>query len=187
MSSTGVQDAEWAAIRADNDQRWCRLMDWIGRRLYAEQRLLARYERGELVRRFPNHRSPWDTAIYATGKRTNKVCRWCGELINEPRRKYWHSACLDEMKVCDWNTTLGHIRRLHYWLSRYACEQCGDHGAELDHRRRLADWDSPEAHFFANLQWLCDVCHKAKSAGEMARGRINENQRGLFQVHDTAG
>lgn len=99
------------------------------------------------------------------GRNTTGRCCWCGLILDEKRQVWWHREC----------------RRYYYMLSGareaygdlaipLADCPCGQGGVELDHRVPigLAALRGPRAFVRAflpaNLQWLCALCHKAKTA-----------------------
>lgn len=168
------------------------LQAWEVKRMAAEQRVLERYLRGEMVRYEPTdytgcktsrapHREGWVTRIFAEGKTTDGCCRWCGLPVVKPAR-CWHKDCADERAVGDWSYTRHYINMI-LEVKRSKCACCGEIAMlEIDHKRRLVDWNSVEAHFLSNLQGLCTDCHKAKTAREAATRPVNEAQKGLFNL-----
>ena len=99
-------------------------------------------------------------------------CRWCGETIQESKRKRWHTECVEEYRFYHYP---GETRRVIRQRDHTVCAVCGekDRSWELDHIRPLweqkgkkgADVDlsywSPE-----NLQTLCRNCHGVKTSRE---------------------
>ena len=99
-------------------------------------------------------------------------CRWCGETIQESKRKRWHEECVQEYRFYHYP---GETRRVIRQRDHTVCAVCGesDRSWEVDHIRPLYEqkgrlvrdvdltyW-SPE-----NLQTLCRSCHREKSSRE---------------------
>ena len=114
------------------------------------------------------------------------TCKWCGLPISESRR-LWHFAC-SSLYYAFWGnppgrraiqpgpeveipTPYGHTAR------RQVCPACGKAGLvhfELDHimaigvARRLGLHFYRRAYMPENLWWICEPCHKLKTAFDRA-------------------
>jgi 5-methylcytosine-specific restriction endonuclease McrA len=158
---------------------------WVADRQAAEQRVLLRYANGEMERallygKAQGHRAEWVTKIYNARNTPDGICRWCGLPVTEPRRRNWHADCKAECAVFDWNYTR-HYVLMYVEMSGGKCAQCKHpfgYALEVHHKRRLADWPSPEAHFLSNLRALCADCHKAAHA----HNPPSTTPGGLFQA-----
>ncbi|MCD6118632.1 HNH endonuclease [bacterium] len=103
--------------------------------------------------------------------RHHGICRFCGEPTYEPRRRYWHKACVEEYLFI---TNPEHAKLTLIRERGRRCEKCGrDTYPELDHivplalaPRELKYWQRQ------NLQLLCHKCHVAKTTEDMRQ--INE-------------
>ena len=87
---------------------------------------------------------------YRFGQRY-RFCTWCGEPVDEPRRRYWHSECViwDAASKCTLTpygafkrrlppySASGHMWEEYYadWSSYCACAVCGKVGFDRERRR----------------------------------------------------
>ena len=126
-------------------------------------------------------------------KRNWGVCKWCGLPIQEGRR-LWHFACtgyyyafwaqpsgrgaIPTGEMVDVDTPYGRT------IQRPTCPACGEAGLthfELDHilaigvARRLGLRFYRRAYLPENLWWICERCHKAKTAFDRALMRSLDN------------
>lgn len=117
------------------------------------------------------------------------VCRLCGGTILRSDgavnlRRRWHQLCSDYFTLAtDLRRALAAFRRLDGCLRCYACGHTSHEGRceyaydrdgcalgehrwfEIDHVTPL--WAGGD-HGFANLQPLCNLCHRSKTAREAA-------------------
>ena len=107
-------------------------------------------------------------STFGTQKGTTGRCRWCEFPLEQAGRK-WHQGCLDSYRVASGQSVT------HLWpmYNRPQCP-CGQETTELDHRDALVlAWTSGDprrmmrAHTLGNLTWLCEDCHRTKTASDL--------------------
>ncbi len=111
--------------------------------------------------------------------RGNGYCKWCGEAVNEGRRRSWHLDCVTQYFLhSDLGKQMAFIQRRDG--QGCAIEGCRARGIELDHRvplwsvRNLPDAERRPFYGPTNLQLLCRDHHVEKTsreAGERASRR----------------
>ena len=116
-----------------------------------------------------NHRDPPLPKSFTDPPRKG-YCRWCGKPVNEPRRRLWHKACLDEHRLITFQHT-----QYEALVERdgHRCAICGKDGGEWNGYIHLFEIDhivplqsAPrELHYWTlpNLQLLCHECHVLKT------------------------
>lgn len=127
-------------------------------------------------------------------------CRWCGDPVNEPGRKVWHSACEEEFRII---IDPGYARVALERRDRGICSGCGedwsqrfrfrkgseyhdhtdviwislwhnDHKIPLHRAKDLEPLQRLEYFNLANMVTLCEPCHLQKTADEATeRAHIN--------------
>lgn len=96
------------------------------------------------------------------------TCRFCGDPVNEPRRRRWHSACAEVWGVANAPS----YAQFKVWeRDQGRCAGCGIVGCwEVDHIKPLAEANGDFSYWLmGNLQTLCGACHKAKTKAEHGR------------------
>ena len=106
-----------------------------------------------------------------------RICPWCEEPNDGAA--WWHELCVAAHSVARGVTNrvtysgLGFDSRGWVIVPADGCEECGNQIAEVDHRlalsvaverRRLGDRRWWRAWTPSNLRWLCQECHKKKTA-----------------------
>jgi hypothetical protein len=119
--------------------------------------------------RIPPKPPHFDTAPEGT-------CRWCGEstgmtLKGKPSKSRWHPKCLLDYKLLFWATT---TRRAVWKRDNGVCKECGTQCSRkgkpkwhMDHILPLIEANGNINYWrLENLQTLCVICHKKKTANE---------------------
>jgi 5-methylcytosine-specific restriction endonuclease McrA len=120
------------------------------------------------------HRVPPKPQSYYRLKKPGR-CRWCGETIQESKRRRWHEECVQEYRFRYYPQE---TRRVIRQRDQTVCAVCGvkDRSWELDHIRPL--WEQKgkkgadvDLSYWGeeNLQTLCRSCHTVKSSQEATR------------------
>ena len=103
------------------------------------------------------------------GKGKRGICRWC-QRSTEPR-KTWHTPCVEAYIVAGGRTDL-----FQKSVIEYAPCPCGADATEVDHviplmlaKARGDRRGILRAYTLDNLQWLCQDCHRKKTAVDVRR------------------
>lgn len=122
---------------------------------------------------------------FASNKRggdTFGTCRWCGLPATNTKtggKRKWHTSCVRYHSLAR--------GRGEPYIKKTDC-RCGKPGTELDHKvsigvaARLGERDYVKAFLPENLEWLCRVCHKAKTNND--RKKIRALDRAGEMFHD---
>ena len=122
---------------------------------------------------------PWDShraivgGLYQPylGVKRDGLCVWCGDAV-ESKRQRWHGACATAYFVArGWQRDMNGRPLIDL---TGGCAICGIAPAtDVDHIDALGvallsrDWERIlRAHTLANLQPLCNPCHKSKTAAD---------------------
>ena len=121
-------------------------------------------------------------------KRQDGICCWCGEqIVNEPRRRWWHARCSNEYLVISSNASA-----LDALIERDGnrCAICGRNDLRLEVDHIVALQSAPrELRFWtlANLQLLCSVCHRLKTTIDNREARQSKSDPPKLAPVDDAG
>lgn len=125
--------------------------------------------------------SGWSPHSY--GRNVSRRCIWCNEAIDERRQVWWHRSC------SKWYARMsGRTRSTHGWVIDPTPCPCGADGVHLDHiiPIGLAALHGVRAYvrafFPENLQWLCEPCHKQKTANDLRA--IADAKAGRLRLFD---
>ena len=142
---------------------------------YRGLRGVVKWVLSALEERWPplDHRDPIQCLWARTSPPPRGTCRWCGlKAIGKRYRKLaWHKEPWGD---CYRYYAMVRVRDYGRRLFTVApCANCGATGQELDHivPLRLAVLFGKREYVRAllpsNLQWLCQECHRDKTAGDM--------------------
>lgn len=112
------------------------------------------------------------------------TCRWCNKNTGftpkgKPKTSRWHPECLEEYKFYYWPAS---TRKVVWERDKGLCSSCGivcekyNNGWHLDHIQPLIEAKGNKSFWqLSNMQTLCKLCHKYKTAAE-ATARANERK-----------
>ena len=151
-----------------------------------------------LVRRVLSDAQVWNRQLVVGRARASmfperrfRICTWCWDVVDEPRKRYWHTHCAiwrlaSTARLTPYEARMGapippRTVGDKGWADYFArwdlrrCASCGIDGRlEIDHELPIAVAVElgPQAIMRAflpeNLQYLCVPCHRDKTKHDMA-------------------